>query len=275
MRKLKYILLFILSATIFNSCLVDDTTMVDDYDQGNNVAGFELTATTIAAVADGQEYKFYMKVKLIGPTVSKLDNDVTVTFDADASSTAVEGTHFRLDNPTVVLKKENNYLGLLEVVMVTEDIETPIAVAPKIVLKPITATGESKVVASGKMLTVTMNYACPSFLEGSYNVTVTRDGNPMTKYTTIEIVKTGVGEYRTSEVGHWTAATLGGTPGFTFYDVCGVITVPRQNLVNLYSNIVQGFVEGNVDEVTGVITIIYKITSTWESEYVMICTPIP
>lgn len=274
MRKLKYILLFILSTVVFNSCLIDDTTMVDDYDQGNNVAGFELTASTISAVADGSEYKFYMKVKLMGPTVNELQGDVTVTVAADASSTAIEGTHFRLDNPTLVLKKENNYLGLLEVTMVTAGVETPLKPSPILVLKPTAATGESKVVASGKMLAVTMNYACPSFLEGTYSVVVTRDGNTITPYSTVTITKTGVGEYRTSEVGHWPAASLGGTPGFTFYDVCGVITVPRQNLVDLYSNIVQGFVEGNVNEDTGVITIIYKITSTWESEYVWVCTPI-
>jgi hypothetical protein len=59
-----------------------------------------------------------------------------------------------------------------------------------------------------------------------------------------------------------TAAQLGGTPGFTFYDVCGVITVPGQNLVDLYSNWVVGIAgASSIDEATGVITIDYAIES--------------
>jgi hypothetical protein len=61
---------------------------------------------------------------------------------------------------------------------------------------------------------------------------------------------------------YWTAAQLGGTPGFTFYDVCGVITVPGQNLVDLYSNWVVGIAgASSIDEATGVITIDYAIES--------------
>jgi hypothetical protein len=45
-------------------------------------------------------------------------------------------------------------------------------------------------------------------------------------------------------------------------DVCGVITVPGQNLVDLYSNWVVGIAgASSIDEATGVITIDYAIES--------------
>jgi hypothetical protein len=44
--------------------------------------------------------------------------------------------------------------------------------------------------------------------------------------------------------------------------VCGVITVPGQNLVDLYSNWVVGIAgASSIDEATGVITIDYAIES--------------
>ncbi|MDZ7636018.1 MAG: hypothetical protein U5L72_16920 [Bacteroidales bacterium] len=38
-----------------------------------------------------------------------MTEDIVVTIDDDASSTAIEGTHFRLDQPSITLKKSDNY----------------------------------------------------------------------------------------------------------------------------------------------------------------------
>jgi hypothetical protein len=86
--------------------------------------------------------------------------------------------------------------------------------------------------------------------------------------------ETDAGEYRTGEVGHWIGGLGVGTPGYTFYDVCNVITVPGQNLVDYYGNWVQGVELGSVDPATGVISIVYSITSSgWSSNYNCTYTP--
>jgi len=252
-----------ISMSFLTSCF-DDETGLELNDQGNNVAGFTNARENVANIADGSEYDFTLKMKLEGPTVMDLTNDVTVTFEATAGSTAIEGVHYRIDNPTTTLLKANDFLGYANVVMLTDGIVAPLAgPSPILILKATATTGDNKVVASGKPVTVTLNYACDSNLDGNYTETFEyyRGGAFVSTGTrTTTFTKTGVGEYRTSNVGHWTPAQLGGTPGFTFYDVCGDISIPGQNLVDLYSNWVQGVAGvSSVDPVTGNIYIEYTI----------------
>jgi len=272
MKKLKYILIFILGATMFTSCF-DDEALIDLNDDGNNVAGFTNARENVSRIASGDEYQISFKMTVTGPTLMDLTNDVTVSFAATAASTAIEGVHYRLDSPTTTLTKANNYLGTCNITMLTDGIIAPLAESPILVLQPTTATGDGKVVASGKPVTITLNYACFSDLSGDYTVVVLRDGGVITPYTDITITETGIGEYRTSKVGHWD--DIGGTPGYTFYDVCGVLSVPPQLLVETYGNIVEGVGNGSIYPITGVIHILYSITSDdWSSDYDSTYTPV-
>lgn len=263
MKTLKYFLILILGIGMFNSCLFEETAEVlEQNGQGPNIGGFEQARTSLSAIADGEEYKFDLKVKVFGPTSMNLKNDVTLTVAADPSSTAVQGKHYRIDNPNVTLSPGQNMLGFFKITMLTEGIETPLAKSPVLVLKVSQATGDPMVLNSGKPISITMNYACPSFLEGTYDVTTeytAYDGSVTILEWTETITNTGIGEYRTERVGHWTQAQLGGTPGFTFTDVCGQISVSGQNLVDLYSNWVEGTDFGSVDEETGNLYIEYSI----------------
>lgn len=262
MRKVYRILLLMLSVGIFNSCLIENETDLDLNDKGPNLASFEQNRTSFSAIADGEEYKFDVKMKVIGPTSMDIKNDITLTVAVDPSSTAVAGKHFRLDSPTLTLSPANNLLGLLPVTMLTKGIVTPLAVAPVLVLKVSQASGDDNIVNNGKTISINLNYACPSFLEGTYAVTTLYtgyDGAVTTLNWTETITNTGIGEYRTGRVGHWTQAALGGTPGFTFNDVCGQISVSGQNLVDLYSNWVEGTAFGSVDPVTGNLSIEYSV----------------
>lgn len=265
MRKVYRILLLMLSVGILNSCLIENETDLDLNDKGPNLASFEQSRTAFAAIADGAEYKFDVKMKVIGPTSMDIKNDITLTVAVDPSSTAIAGTHFRLDSPTLTLSAANNLLGLFPVTMLTQGIATPLAVAPVLVLKVTQASGDDNIVANGKTISINLNYSCPSFLAGTYDVTTistTVAGVSSTLNWTETIVNTGIGEYRTGRVGHWTPADLGGTPGFTFNDVCGQISVSGQNLVDLYSNWVEGTAFGTVDPVTGNLYIEYSICTT-------------
>lgn len=81
-------------------------------------------------------------------------------------------------------------------------------------------------------------------------------------------------QYRTERVGYWTVGQLGGTPGFAFNDVCNNISIPYQNLVERYSNIVEG-VAGNslVNAATGVIYFEYTICADDCREFFVTYTP--
>ena len=265
MKTLKYILIILLSLGTFNSCLVDETTRYDLNDQGPNLAGFEATRTSFSFVSDGSDYGFTVKMKLIGPTSMDVTSDITVTVEADPSSTAIEGTHFSLDQPTITLKKSDNYLGLLPVTILTEGIIAPLATAPKLVLKVVSATGDPNVLNNGKKLEIVLNYGCFSNLAGTYDVSTeytTAAGVVSMLSWTETITQTGVGTYRTERVGHWTVAALGGTPGFTFTDVCNVLSIPEQNLVDLYSNIVAGTGPGAVTVATGDLYMEYSVCAS-------------
>ena len=84
----------------------------------------------------------------------------------------------------------------------------------------------------------------------------------------------GSGSYRTENIGHWTQADLGGTPGFNFSDVCDEITIPEQLLVDLYSNLVTGVAGASfVDPDTGVIYFEYTVCGADCRQYFVTYTP--
>ena len=274
MKAIKY-LIFILSAVILSSCL-DQTTSWDDNATGLNFAGFESTTSALNFVSDGSEYIFTFRMKLTGPTSKEVKNPITVTVGVDQDAmdaiaaadptkiAAVAGENYRLDQTEIVLDPNNNFLNLFPVTVLTASnagITDPLDKTPVLVLKVTQVTGDPSVTNHGKSNVIDLNYGCDSNLDGSYTVDISINNGAATRHYTDEyITKTGVGEYRTSYVGHWAPADLGGVPGFTFYDVCGNLTIPEQNLVDIYGNLVFGSSTGSADPVTGVLKMSYEIT---------------
>jgi hypothetical protein len=256
MKALKYILILILIQGTFHSCLVDDTTRYDLNSTTKNLAGFELNRTSFSFVSDGSEYHFTVKVKVVGPTVTDIKNKVTMTVAVSDSSTAVEGVHYRIDEPTLTLDPDNNLLGLFPVTILTEGIVAPLDKAPVLVLMVSSATGDPSVTNHGKPIEITLNYGCFSNLAGTYDVhtVITRTvSGAVTEYDWTETIRqTGIGEYRTEVVAYDGYIEPGtGTAGFTFLDVCNVLSIPQQDLVDFYSNQVYGNNLGWVDPATG------------------------
>ena len=268
-----------LSFASLTSCIVDDTEPSLANGEGPNLAGFNDSSLNFGGVADGSSYDFNLKVEVKGPTYKQMTSDVVLTVAVDPSSTAIEGTHFKFTSKTITLSASNNYLGLLPITMLSKGIVAPLAKAPVLVLKVLSATSSDNVVNNGKNLNITFNYLCFSNLAKTYNVR-TRYVRALSGIDQIityqdKITKTGSGEYRTGRVGHWTEADLGGTPGFTFLDVCNVITIPQQNLVDLYSNLVEGVTgKSSVNPATGVITMEYTVTGGNLRQYFVTYTPV-
>ena len=126
--------------------------------------------------------------------------------------------------------------------------------------------------------------------EGTYNVTISCSSDLAKTYNVLlhyvrastatdswyqfqdTFTESGVGEYRTSEVGGWIGGLGVGIPGMTITDICGQITVPEQNLVEYYSNLVAG--SGYVDGDTGIIYLDYTICASDCRIYTAVYTPV-
>ena len=177
MKTLKYILIFILSAGFFNSCLIDDELDLDMNSTGYNVATFEKTSINLVALANGDEYDMNIQMKLVGPTYKDVMNDITVTVQATSSSTAVEGVHYEMDSKTITLSRDNNFLAYLPIRMLTEGNKPPMEdspeyedyVAPVLNLEIVSATGDAMVTNSGKDAKVTLNFIPPNPYAGPYS----------------------------------------------------------------------------------------------------------
>jgi len=125
--------------------------------------------------------------------------------------------------------------------------------------------------------TYNVTISCSSDLAKTYSVLLhfTRDSTGDDAWYEFEDTFTvsGVGEYRTTEVGHWIGGLGVGVPGMTITDLCGQITVPEQNLVEYYSNLVAG--SGYVDGDTGIIYLDYTVCAGGECRvYSAVYTPI-
>lgn len=255
-------------ALIMTSCLVDDETRSDLNDQGPLLAGFTSTSQTISGISNGDTYPNEIKMEVKGPAIEEFQGDVAVTVAVNtALSTAIEGTHFSFPSKTITLSRSSNYTGKLPVTLLTEGIVAPLDVSPVLYLDVVSADG-SNVVNNGKQIKITFNYLCFSNLAGTYDVEMhyinTGAGIDRFIYGEDEIVETAPGEYRAQRVAYWELeggpGAIGGTNGYTFYDVCNAITIPAQNLVELYSNIVEGVIGNSfVNPETGVIYFEYTV----------------
>nr|WP_321451784.1 hypothetical protein [uncultured Carboxylicivirga sp.] len=272
MKRLNYIFITMIAVLLLSSC-GEDESLTKKIEGGTNLIGFTDVEQGYSGIADGTEYPIEVKMRIVGPSMAMTSGDYDAVIEVDASSTAIEGTHFRIDNPNITLKASEDYIGKITVTMLTDGIQTPLDESPVVVLKVKSVGGEASVIPNGKTLPLTLNYACPSFLEGDYLLEVTSSTGGY--YTAEEtIVKTGVGEYLTPSVGTW-SSPLNAPNGLIFKDVCGVITVPNQDLAAMYSNATYGHKVGSVNSETGVITIYYTIEfSAGNREYTAVYTPL-
>lgn len=251
------------------SCLVDDEVITDNFDQSPNLAGFTRTTATASYAADGEEKTYQIPMWITGPQIEGINESAVLQIAVDPSSTAVEGTNFRLDQTSITLEPGDNLLNNLSLTILTEGINPPLDVSPYVILNVTSVTGANGALVNGRtgQIKITINYLCSSDLAGSYSV-VTRyvypsAGIDQTTNSTDNIFDTGSGSYRTDNVGHWSQDALGGTPGFSFTDVCDQISIPEQNLVDLYSNLVTGVPGASfVNPDTGVIYFEYTICAS-------------
>jgi hypothetical protein len=274
MRNFKYIFLFFLLAGIVPAC-VEDTAPEDAFGKTPNLVSFTSATANLSAVATGDEFVLTIPMEVEGPSFRDIDAPVTATVSVDPASTAIEGVHYRLDDTSITFDPSNNMLANFPITVITEGLEPPLAAAPTLVLRVSGVSGVDNVIATGKPISINLLYLCSSELAATYNVHIVRTNaaGVVTEFDFEDpIVQTGDGEYRGVSVAHYAPGSLGGTPGFTFLDVCGELTVPLQNLVDLYSNEVYGVEGGSYVKENGDLHIEYIVTfaagnSTYVADY--------
>lgn len=174
MKTIKYILIFALTMASLTSCLVDGDEVSGVNDDGPNVVTFDRINTPLPAVTNGDEYNFKVPIKIAGPTVMNLINEISVTVEI-AEGTTATNSMYRINNLPIILSPENNYLGTLDITVLTEGNNPPQEgtpefdawVAPILKLNLI-ASGDPKVLGSGKTGTLTLNYSAPNPYAGDY-----------------------------------------------------------------------------------------------------------
>ena len=174
MRTLKYLLMFILSMALFTSCF-EDTTDYDQNDKGFNVVTFERPVDNLGAEANGDEYTFQVRIRVVGPTVMDLTSDISVNMVHDEESTAEAGVHYKINDLPIVLTKANNYLGFMSITLITEGNSPPLEGTPEydaweapILQVEIEASGDPSIAGSGKGGTFTLNFRAPNPYAGDY-----------------------------------------------------------------------------------------------------------
>lgn len=176
MKNIKYLLLLFLGFTVMYACDEDDAE-VYDIPGGSNIVAFEDLKLSLGAVANGDEYPYEIQIKATGPVLDQLTGDVTVSVAGASNSTAIAGTHYRIDTPEITLLKENNYLGVIKMAVTSEGIVAPIDdtpefeawVAPVLYLEVTSATGDASVIP-GKAIKLTLNFTAPNPWAGDYDV---------------------------------------------------------------------------------------------------------
>lgn len=108
---------------------------------------------------------------------------ITVNVEADPTSTAVEGVHYRLDSKSITIGA-GEFVANLPVTVLTGNINP--SETPDLVLNMTSATGADVSANYGK-ITVKIRVICPSDLAGTWKFA---NGNVTT------IVKVGTGSYR-------------------------------------------------------------------------------
>lgn len=236
---MRNLLVLALSAITLSSCLLDDTKT--DFGKGSNFVGFASPTAIVSAVATGGEVNTTLPVQILGPSVNKLEGDITVNVNIDPSSTAVEGTNFRLTTNTITLSPagEDLYTGEFPITIITEGIETPYVGDSPVIVLNVTEIGTTENVLINdktKQVRATIAYSCPFAIEdyeGIYLATTDEFGIYIGQPAPFEVVA-GPGENQI------TLINVAAHP--EAYDVVidvnpanGNLTIPRQPVLN-YNN---------------------------------------
>lgn len=201
-------------AVIATSCILDDTTLSDDFGKSKSVVGFETNLKAVSVKADGEVHEQYVALEISGPTVEELNDDVIVTYSIDESSTAIAGTHYTLEPGNLTLQKSNNFKTVLPFSVITEGMDPPMETKLLVINLNTVTSGGVVINDRLKQITVKIDYLCASDLAGDYVMHFTSGD------TFITVTQISEGNYRSDYL-----PTFASRYWFEFSDVCGDLSI--------------------------------------------------
>ncbi|UUC45662.1 hypothetical protein [Flavobacterium cerinum] len=235
MKNIKLLLLFVASAVMTVSCDLGDEA--PSYGDSRAIVGFAKTTQGAGIVTDGTNKRVNAVIEVIGGNLGlPAENDIAVTYDVDASSTATLGHEFdfALTERTLIIPAGTKS------VVVPIDVHSGNVVVGQdktIVLKVTAATSASAVVVGSNYskLSIRLQGLCFSNLAGNYYIPYTSGNSP------VVITKVGDGNYKSNRTPGWPTAPY----EFYFTDICGQLTVTGWSNSNAISG--TGTVQTNGD----------------------------
>lgn len=196
---MRNLLVLALCTLTLSSCLLDDEKT--DFGKGSNFVGFADNTITLQAVASGEVQETVIPIQIVGPSVNKLTEAITVNVNVDPSSTAIEGQNFQLNSSSITLTPNGDDLfeGELPITIVTEGVVTPVVGdAPVLVLNITEISTFENVLINDKteQVSATIAYTCPFDIlnyEGTYLATTDEFGIYIAQPEPFEVVA-GPGE---------------------------------------------------------------------------------
>ncbi|WP_425637478.1 hypothetical protein ACPUEN_18880 [Algoriphagus yeomjeoni] len=162
-----YIFLAMLIATLTTTACFDDQG-VDTFYNGNQV---EFNA---ANLPNGLTQSFVRlnptQTDMLNVQINRVSTSgtgaITVNIEADPTSTAVEGVHYRLDSKSITIGS-GEFVSTLPITVLTGNIDP--SETPNLLLNITSATG-AEVSSNYGSLKVAIRVICPSDLAGTYSV---------------------------------------------------------------------------------------------------------
>jgi hypothetical protein len=237
MKNIKLLLLAFIASSSLISCVDDD---VRTFSEGSRIVGFKSPSNSyIFTAADTDPVTESEPIDLIGgANGTTSDSPITIKFEVDPSSTAIEGTEFNFENASkeVTILPGQDFTKL-EYTIIPTNLTGGLTKSLKINLTQVTT--QNGVVSSTKK-TMTISIAkCDSNLAGIYDLTVTREDTGFVRnFPSEEItaVPGATGQYITSSTAVYAVGVItgagGSRDGFEFSDICQSISIPEQAFGN-------------------------------------------
>lgn len=228
-------------ALTLSACNDDDRLANDDL-RGDKVAGFASASQSASYFTDQGQVPMDVPVVLLGLGDGQSPTQpIEVTYEIDASSTAVEGGEYSFaDTSRKVTIQADSRFANIPLLINTGDLNP--TSATKLVLNLTSASSGTVVLQTSRQITINFVGCISTIVPGNYTALVTSGTNTGFTFATT-VTAAGVNTFVTGHTfPYYPNSNYGVRPryGFIFEDVCGDIDIPSQNLFTNAANIVQG-----------------------------------
>lgn len=243
MKKIKLLLVLVLSLTFFVGCDTDyDNTLpasdeagliIDISKTGGKLLGTPINASDIEnteiAFSDADVELNFLARFQSGSMDNVTKFELVKTFNGGAEVSVLESQtlSFNLTYETVT-----DYLEGFNLT------STDLRIGDVITFKvKVYQTDGDVYYYSSSIGAFSVIVNCASNLAGFYNVTTVRDDGATKVHGLEEVIEVSPGYYKTATTGTWTVGTIAPDQGFNFTDTCSSLSLPSQDLAqNYYSN---------------------------------------